>query len=514
MPSGEFGILKFGILNYCVLIAYFGVMLLIGVVLARRQKSTEEFFLGGRRLPWIVVAMSMFASLVSGVSYMGLPGIAYKENVAMIIGVATAPFVAPLLILIFYPFYYRLRVTTSYEYIYRRYGAPARYAASTLFILARLCWLGVVMYTPALTLSVVMGLPVWATILIMGVLATTYTVLGGLSAAVWTDVIHFFALMTGAIFTTVVLIIDVPGGLGGIFRIADQHNHLQIFEWRSSPYELVGPVICVFYILAMMHDYGCDQVSVQRLLATNSFRSIVRATIVNSLFNIIFNALLLFVGLGLFAYYLSFPHENPGLEPDKIFPHHIMRHLPNGISGLTISAIFVAAMSCMDSAINSLVTVIVNDFIKPLRRVQRTDQEDVILARALTIFLGAVTIGMAFFVWNYGGSIVEASNTFLGLFGGPVLALFLLGMLTRRANFHGWLVGTIIAIVVTAYVLFGAEKPWHWVWTSPVAFSISFVVGYVASLILGTRAPPATTIWDQPLGETQAEKAAISARVS
>jgi Na+/proline symporter len=265
-----------------------------------------------------------------------------------------------------------------------------------------------------------------------------------------------------------------------------------------NPYQLVGPIICVWSVVSLMHDYGCDQVTVQRLLATSSFRSIVRATIFNSAFNIIFSSLLLFVGLGLFAYYTTYPDQlRAGLKPDEVFPYHIMRRLPNGISGLTISAVFVAAMSCMDSALNSIVTVLVTDFIKPLRRVQRTEEQDVALSRALTVLMGAITVGTAFFVWQFGGSIINASNTFLGLFGGPILALFLLGMLTRRATFGGWLVGTIVAIGVSSHLIFGVEKPWHWVYISPLTFSITFVIGYLTSLPFGKRAGPGLTMWDR-----------------
>ena len=159
---------SFGPVNYAILFVYLAAMFGIGLYLSGKQKTTEDYFLAGRRMPWIIVAMSMFASLTSAISYMGIPGQAFRENIAILMAGFISVLAAPFLILIFYPFYRKLHVTTSYEYIFRRYGRAARFSVSGLFILARLGWLGVVIYAPALALSTVTGINIFFAIILMG----------------------------------------------------------------------------------------------------------------------------------------------------------------------------------------------------------------------------------------------------------------------------------------------------------------------------------------------------------
>ena len=192
--------MHFGLTNYTILILYLAGMLGIGLFFARKQEDSEMFFLGGRKLPWLAVAMSMYASLTSAVTYLGLPGMAYAENISLIIVCIMSPVVAPFILLLFYPLYHRLQVTTSYEYIEKRFGPSARYGVAGLFVLARLGWLGTVVYAPAMALSIVTGIPLWSCICMMGLLATAYTALGGLAAVVWTDAIQFVIFMFGALF--------------------------------------------------------------------------------------------------------------------------------------------------------------------------------------------------------------------------------------------------------------------------------------------------------------------------
>jgi len=188
----------FGALNYAVLSIYLVAMVGVGVLLAGRQRTTTDYFLAGRNMPWLAVTLSIFASLVSAVSYVGVPGLVYTDSIALLAGIFMLPVVAPVVILWFCPLYRRLNVTTSYEYIYHRFGQNARYAVSGLFILGRLGWLGTVIFAPALALSTVTSLDLRLSLVIMGGVGTLYTVLGGLAAVIWTDVVQFFVLAFGA----------------------------------------------------------------------------------------------------------------------------------------------------------------------------------------------------------------------------------------------------------------------------------------------------------------------------
>ena len=484
----------FGALNYTILGVYLAVMFGIGLWFSRRQATTEDFFLAGRRMPWLVVAMSMFASLTSAISYMGIPGTAYKENIALLGLAFMSPLAAPFIILIFYPFYRRLQVTTSYEYLERRYDPRARFVVSGLFLAARLGWLGTVIYAPALALSVVTGVDLTLAILLMGLLATAYTALGGLSAVLWTDVIQFIVLVGGAIWVAIALVTSIPGGVSTIYETAAQTDHLHVLDWKVSLYEMTGVVVAVSYFLQFMQDYGTDQVTVQRMLAVKTFRGMAKAALLNSAFDLVIVPLLLFVGLGLFAYFHIFSDRlADGIASDRVLPYFIMHGLPNGVSGLLITAIFAAAMSSMDSGINSLSTVIVNDFVKPLRRAAKSEKSDVRLARILTVALGSFATGVAFYASTIEG-ILKASSLFLGLFSGPILAAFLLGILTRRANFPGWVAGTLVAIPCTLWLRYGPEV--HFVYYFPSCFGISFVIGYLASRLIGrSEAERRLTLW-------------------
>ncbi len=477
----------FGALNYVVLGTYLAAMVGIGVLFAGKQKTTDEYFLAGRRMPWLVVGMSMFASITSAISYMGIPGTAYSENIALLVLGLLSPLVTPVLIFVFYPFYRVLNVTTSYEYVLQRYGRRARMTVSGLFVLARLGWLGTVIYAPALALSIVSGIPLWLAILLMGILATAYTALGGLTAVLWTDLVQFVVLVGGALWVALDVTASMPGGLESIWQIASETDHLRVIDWRFSLVEMTGIGVAVSYFFQLMHDYGCDQVTVQRLLAVKSFRAMAKATLFNAMADLFIVSLLLYVGLGLFAYFQTFPSELAvGMSGDRVLPYYIMHALPQGVSGLVITAIFAAAMSSMDSGINSVATVLINDFIRPLRGKARSEQQEVKLARRLTLLLGAFATVVAFYVSGV-GQILKASSAFLGLFGGPILALFLLGMLTRRANFRGWLIGLMIAVPATLWVQQGTDV--HFIYYFPFCFGLCAGIGYVAGRLLGIQSP-------------------------
>lgn len=485
---------SFGTLNYIILTVYLSALLGIGALLAGKQKSTEDFFLAGRNMPWWAVAMSVFATITSAITYMGIPGLVYRENVSAYVGILMMPVAAPFIIWLFLPFYKKLRVTTSYEYIDRRFGRRARYCVSTLFVCARMGWLGTVIYAPALALATVTGIPLWLAIVLMGVLATTYTALGGLSAVIWTDVAQFLILFGGALTIAVSLTSNVPGGTAEIFRLARDTNHLNLGDWSFDLARMTMSAVCIAYFFQFMHDYGVDQVTVQRLMATPKLGGMVRATIGNALFSVVIIGVLTYIGLGLFAYHTAFPERLPdGIVGDKIFPYYAVHALPQGVSGLVIAGIFAAAMSSMDSGINSLSTVIVNDFIKTLRSTEASEAHDVNTARILTVVFGGLATLVAFFAASI-GDIVKTSQSFLGLFSGPVLALFLLGILTKRGSFAGWLVGLAVALPTTMWIQ--NKTSVHFVYYFPYSFLTCFLVALCASVLVSAKKVDSQlTIW-------------------
>ena len=366
---GSCGMLsEFGTANTFILVVYLAGMVAIGLRLAGRQKTTEDYFLAGRNMPWLAVGMSMFASLTSATTYMGVPAFAYRHNIAMIFGVAMSLAAAPILSKLFYPVYRRQRVTTSYEYILVRYGPHARRAVSALFVLSRLGWLGIVIYAPAKAISVAAALPLVLAIILMGLLAVTYTVLGGLSAVIWTDVVQFVILFGGAVWLIGTLVVHVPGGAVEIVRVAAETGKLDVFDWTDLT-ELTALSAVIGWFFVFLNDYGTDQVTVQRLMAVRTDKGVVKAIAFNAVNDLLINGMLIFIGIGMFAYFQAFPNRlDNSVDPDGMLPFYIMHILPPGVSGLLVTAIFAAAMSSVDSGINSLSTVIVNDWVKPWRR--------------------------------------------------------------------------------------------------------------------------------------------------
>lgn len=474
----------FSTANYLVLAVYLTGMVMIGLIFARSQHTTEDYFLAGRRLPWLPVAMSMYASLTSAVTYMGLPGLAYRSNITLIVVALVSPALAPVLIFLFYPFYRRLRVTTSYEYIGMRFSPRAQRMVATLFLLARMGWLGTVIYAPAMVLSLATGMPMAAAILGMGLLATLYTVLGGLSAVVWTDVVQFLVLIGGAIWVAASLVRGFPGGLGELLESAHALRPITL-NWQIDLFQMTAITVAFSFFLQMMQDYGTDQVTVQRLLSVKTDRGLVRAIIFNALTDTLIISLLLLIGLGLLVFYAQHPERLPAdLPGDRIFPYYIIQQLPNGVSGLLIASIFAAAMSSLDSGLNSAGTVLIHDWIQPLRRQPRTERQDVALARRLTLFLGVAATAIAFYVSRLEG-IIEAFATFMSLFNAPVLVLFLGGMLSVRTRFTAWGMATGVSVAATLWLQHGTAV--NWIWYFPFAF---MVCALLTGLFSGLR--PAT----------------------
>jgi SSS family transporter len=486
----------FSTLNYVILSLYLAAMLGIGFLFAGRQKTTEDYFLAGRKVPWLVVGMSMYASLTSAVTFFALAGTAYRENIAFLVVSFVSPVLAPFLIVLFYPFYRQLRVTTSYEYIARRFGRAARFAVAALFILARLGWLGTVIYAPAMAMTVVTGIDLWICIVLMGLLATAYTVMGGLAADIWTDVAQFVIMLGGVAWLIVSLLHNVPGGGEQIIHLAQETGRLTVTDWTFSLYAMNGLVVAVSYFFQMMQDYGTDQTTVQRMLAVPTGRGVAKALILNAFVDFLIVGSLLFVGLGLFAYHTAFPDRLPdSITGDRLMPWYIVHALPDGVSGLLITAVFAAAMSSMDSGISCIATVTIHDFIRPLRQGPTDEGRDLVLARTLTLLLGVFATATAFYISTF-EHLIEAYTSIISLFNAPILALFLLGIFTTRANFRGWLLGAALAIAANQAVQSLTRV--HFTCYFPLSLFVSLVGGYAFSLLFARGAPRvdrALTLW-------------------
>lgn len=476
---------SFGTLNSLVLLAYLLGVTVLALRLAGRQRDTESYFLAGRSMPWLAVALSTVASMLSGLTYLGAPAAAYEDNASLMLAGPAALVATPLLILLYFPIYRRLRVTTIYEYVNARFGNRARYAASALAVLQIQGWMGIALYAPALALSTVTGIDLTRAILVMGLVATAYTCTGGLAAVIWTDVIQFVILTAGAVLVAFSLVDGLPGGLDQFFEIVLTADKLGLTDLRFDFAEATGLTVVLCYFI-IGFGYGNNQVVMQRLLAARSRREMARALILDRVLEILIAALLYMIGLGIFAYFQVFP-ENlaPGIAGDRILPYYIIHALPAGVSGLLIAAVFAAAMSTVDSGIHSSATMIQVDFVGPLRKRPLTQRRSLALARALTAGLGLLGTATALLV-SKGGGILETMSKVGGLTAAPVTALFLLGVLTRRGHFPAWLAATLgISLPLSIYVQNFAEV--HWIFYTPIALVSCLSGSLIFSLLLRPR---------------------------
>ena len=490
----------FGTLNSLVLVAYLVGVTVLALALAGRQKDTESYFLAGRNMPWLVVGLSTVASMLSALTYLGAPAAAYKDNASLMLAGPAALLTTPLIILIYFPIYRRLRVTTVYEYIGARFGSRARYAASGLAVLQIQGWMGIALYAPALALATVTGIDLTRAILLMGLVATAYTCTGGLAAVIWTDVIQFLILTSGAVLVAFSLVDRLPGGLDQFFEIVLEADKLGLADIRFDFAEPTGlAVVLCFFITGF--GYGNNQVVMQRLFAARSRLEMARALLLDRVLEILLAGLLYLIGLGIFAYFLVFPESlAPGITGDRILPYYIVHALPAGVSGLLIAAVFAAAMSTVDSGIHSTATLIQVDFVTPLRKRPLTQRQSLTLARATTAGLGLLSTAAALLVSEDAG-ILETLSRVASLTAVPVTSLFLLGVLTRSGHFPGWLAANLgISLPLSIYVQNFVEM--HWIFYSPIALVSCLSGSWLFSQLLQSRSNrerdvTGLTIWDR-----------------
>jgi len=418
---------EFGLWNWAALGAYLLALVGMGAYFARREKTTDDFFLAGRRIPWWAAGLSIFGTALSAITFMSFPAKAFMTDWIYSLNNVVPILLVPVVIAFYIPFYRRLRVTTAYEYLDKRFNLPVRLFGSATFILFQLGRMTFVLYLPALALATVTGINVYLCIVLMGLLCTTYTVLGGIEAVIWTDVLQVVILMGAAVLSLVLVAARVEGGFGEVVRTAAGDGKLRTVSltWDITAAGLW--VIVLGNLFGALMPYTADQTVVQRYLATRDEESAGRALWVSALGGI--PIALLFYGLGtaLYVFYKAHPAElHPGVAPKAIYPLFIVQQMPPGVCGLVVAGIFAAAMSSVDSSMNSVATAMVTDFYRRFRP-EAADPHCLKLARGVTVALGVLGIGLASVVAGMGlQDILDAYMAVFGLFGGGLAALFVL----------------------------------------------------------------------------------------
>jgi SSS family solute:Na+ symporter len=468
--------------DYLVIVAYCVGTIIMGVYFSRRQTSDDEYFLGGRRMPWFAVGLSVIATLLSSLTYLSEPGEVWKSGVINVLGKMLAIPLEVVFVWVFcIPFLMRFNYTSAYEYLEDRFGRSSRWLAVAMFSCLVILWMGLVVLASSRALAQVTGFGLGTLIVTVGVVATIYTVLGGLRAVIWTDVVQVVMMLGGAILVILFVASTTDSGLGDWYQAAKEYQAgagaMQLVSF--DPY-VRSTMLTVALSMFVWHisTHTANQMTVQRYFSTSDMRAARRSFLTGSAFGVLLNLVLMVVGLAILYYYVRWLGEPKpgGLDPkrtakdaDLIFPLFVVSQLQSvpGLAGGIMAAMLAAAMSSIDSAINSLATVLSVERRDWQRRAPSIDvpagpagRNHVRSAQRLTLVLGLAMTATAYgldLLPNQGNIVKMMPKTFNG-FIGPLGGLFFAGMFLPRAGNRAALAGTVAGLA-TSFVLGYGHEP-------------------------------------------------------
>ncbi len=469
--------------DFAIVGLYLAGITLFGLRFRKKQRSLRDYFLAGRVIPWWAIALSIVAAETSTLTIISIPGLAYDTNLTflqVIIGYLVGRVVISFVLL---PHYFRGDLYTAYELIERRFGRGLRSLTAGLFLLTRAAAEGVRVYAVSIVVSIALGTGEIASIAIITALTLIYTFEGGLAAVIWTDVVQTAIYVGGTLVGLATITHLVPGGWSAIQSAALAAGKLQVFDFHPNfliPYTFWAGVIGGAFFTTASH--GTDQLIVQRLLAARNQKQSVVALLSSGVAILFQFALFLIVGVMLWAFYRQ-PSTVFG-RPDRIYPSFIVTHMPHGISGLLIAAILAAAMSNLSAALNSLSSSTIMDFYARLRP-QSDEKKKMRLSRLATLFWALVLFALAVVALHKAGRVVEVGLQIASVAYGALLGAFLLGTLTRRASQAATMIAMVCGFAVELYLWIWKVLPWTW-WVM-IGSSVTFVLGWTISTLLGSR---------------------------
>lgn len=493
--------------DWFILIAYALSTIGLGWYFGRKQENTSEYFVGSGKMNPFLIGISLFATLLSTISYLAIPGEVLGKGPIYLTNYLAYPFVFLVLALVILPVYMRQRVTSAYELLEQRLGLSIRMLGVVMFLMLRLVWMSLLVYLTAQAIAIMIGvgeeMVPWI-VLVTGIFAVTYTSLGGLRAVVITDLMQTLLLYGGAL----LVIATITWNMGGFGWFptewqGDVWDRQPIFSFDpATRVTVVGSVVSVF--LWMVCTSAGDQVSVQRFMATKDVKAARRAMAMSLTVSFIVGITLGMVGVAL----LGFFQANPGLLPgegslksqaDKMFPHFIAAHLPPVVTGLVVSGLFAAAMSSIDSGVNSITAVVMTDFLDRFGRKPETEEKHLRLARGLAVGIGAVVVLLSTFMEYIPGNFMAVTNKTVNLLTVPIALLFFFALFVPFANGIGVWIATIASVSVAVLIAFSGVwfgmdpitglDPISFQWISPAALIVGVTVGLIACKLLTKQGP-------------------------
>lgn len=472
----------FGTLNWIVLVFYLVSMLGLGVYFMRRESGSDDFFRGGGRIPWWAAGISIYATMLSAITYMTIPAKAYATNWTYYPMLVCILLVSWPVVKYYLPYFRKLNITSAYEYLELRFNAFTRLMASSLFIIFMVARMALVLYLPSLALTAVTGIDIYICIILMGVITIIYCTMGGVEAVIWGDVIQGIILVGGAFMAAAYLWGNTEGGFSGALQLALDNDKLRLFEW-SWDYRRVTFWVAILGggIANNLISYTSDQTVIQRYLTTKDVASAKQGIWMNGLMSVFISVVFYFIGTGLYTFFKTHPAELDFTmaKGDAIFPFFMMSQMPQGIAGLLIAAIFAATMSTISANINSVSTAFSIDFWKRFRP-QTSDQEMLRVARITCVISGFIGVGIAILMatWNI-VSLLDYFNTILGLLTSGLGGLFFMGLFLKRINGIDALTGFLVGEIVVLYLQFFIPEE-----VRP-SFMLFGFIGMVVSILVG-----------------------------
>ncbi len=466
-------------LDLTIIFGYLVGIVLFGTWFGRKQKTTSDYFLGDRSVPWWAVAASIVATETSTITFISVPGIAFSRGgnfqfLQLVFGYLLGRIVIALL---FIPSYFRGELMTVYQLLDRRFGGKIKVLAASLFVVMRNIADGIRLLLTAIVLAAVYTsfqpgasaeTIIIASVVLIGLAMIIFTYFGGMEAVIWVEVIQLGIYIVGAIAAAVILANSIDGGLGAAVNAAVQHNKFSLFDFSfdfTRTFTFWSGLIGGCFLT--MSTHGTDQYLVQRYLCTDRPKRAAAALLTSGAIVLGQFIGFLFIGVLLFAFY--HPFTDPGYTTavsasfpftggDRVFPDFITRHLPPGLAGLVVAAIFAAAMS---SSLNSIAATAVNDLYKPLRPLG-SDKHYLKVSHLLTLMWGVVQIAVALILRRQNRSALDLALSIASLINGPILGVFLVGVLLKRVSQPPALVGMLVSIATMLYVYFETRLAWTW----------------------------------------------------
>jgi SSS family transporter len=480
--------LRLNWLDSLIVVFYLVAITLFGVSFRKKQRSLHTYFLGGQDIPAWALSLSIVATETSTLTIIGTPAIAFSGDLSFLQLVMGYLVGRVFICLVLIPAYFKGQMYTAYELMQRRFGSGIKHATASMFLITRALAEGVRVFAIATVVSVVLGTgDVWS-ILIISALTLTYTFEGGLTAVIWTDVVQLFIYIGGTLVAFFVILGLIPGGWPGV--LANAGHKLVLWNFSLDyhiTYTFWAGVIGGAFLNTASH--GVDQLIVQRLLAARNKRDSIVALLGSGVVIFFQFALFLIVGVMLFSFYLYHPEETVPAIRDRIFPSFVVNHLPHGVSGLMVAAIFAAAMSNLSSALNSLASTTVVDFYRPFVKGNVSAAEQVRFSRWMTVLWGVALVGLAVLSRKV-QSVLETGLTIAGITYGSMLGVFLLGVCTKKANEKGSILGMAVGLLTMLAVWRFSAIPYTWYVL--IGTIITFSVGYAASFLFECRVPGET----------------------